>query len=165
MVSGAELSAQSQAPEPGGIGSGPDVRARALLLAIVGTVAAGAGKLWDAHWHSTHRVEGAEWGLPLLKAHGLMYGGMVLTLVGFAIAAAKTRRRTGVTWKLVFAGLVASAVQIIGVAWDLVYHARGSESSTAHLVAFAPEPLAVITAVGGWWAARRAGDPELYASV
>lgn len=91
------------------------------------------GIAWDGVWHSSN-PEALETGWNVLEAHGVMYAGVLVALVGSLVAFREPRGRpSAASWYgLTAAGALAQAV---GTGWDAVAHALGSEAALAHLLA------------------------------
>lgn len=90
------------------------------------------GKGVDAWWHSTH--PGFEDAADLLRAHSLIYLGIVWALVASSRGLLRTGKLPGLGNRGFFVTLIGSAGQFVGSAWDFWAHSLRAEASTAHMV-------------------------------
>ena len=109
------------------------VMAAGLVLQVV-------GELWDPRWHATHPAQ-LERGADLLAAHGIVYAGMLVLLVGAALGVLATDARP--SWP-VLAVLAGSLAEASGALLDGWRHTQGSESSLGHLLLYAGLLVAII---------------------
>lgn len=104
-----------------------------MRLAVwVGLAVQILGKVVDAWWHSTN--PGFEDVGDLLRAHSLIYLGIVWTLIASGRALIKTATLAGLGNRGFFVTLIGSVGQFAGSAWDFWAHSIRAETSTAHMV-------------------------------
>ena len=90
------------------------------------------GKVVDAWWHSTH--PGFEDVGELLRAHSVIYLGILWTLVASTRALIETSNLAGLGNRGFFVTLIGSVGQLAGSAWDFWAHSIRAETSTAHML-------------------------------
>jgi len=110
-----------------------------MLLAAVGAVIAGV--FWDSAYHA--RNPGDEAGAEMVKAHGLMWAGLLGGAVVSAVALARgTERRQAFA-----VGLAGAMIGLLGHGLDVRAHETDGNAAFAHLLFLAGELALVVAAV------------------
>lgn len=125
-------------------------RSRQLLWVGIGVFV--LGLVWDASWHGRN-PQALETGWRLVEAHGPMYAGMLIALVGGLWAFGGADRPSPASW-YGFA-TVGALAQLVGSGWDAWAHAGGGEAAVAHIVSRLGLLALLAGAIGATVQARR----------